>query len=156
MKKLKFGPFTVILTVTKTDWLLLILFLIFSFFVLLMSGGFEFNRRARTADRIRIEHLQFIQSKLELYYSENNCFPTSLSQLTYLIKREVPKDPITQKDYLYAFYPESRPTRYHLGAILETKNKILKEDADFNSKAAGYTNGFDGKDPVYDIHVIKK
>lgn len=110
---------------------------------------------------IRQGHLIALRGTLDVYHIYNSHFPTSLSDLEIFIKErnpeaEIPKDPKTNKDYLYASYPSDKPTAYHLGAVLENKRAtMLRSDSDFNSKAAGYVNGFDGKDPVYDIRVSK-
>ena len=61
----------------------------------------------------------------------------------------------SSKDYFYAYYPEAKPTAYHLGALLGGRNqastKAFAEDADLNSEKVGYKNGFNGADPIYDL-----
>lgn len=103
-----------------------------------------------------------IRFQVEDYYDDKNCYPTSLSELEKFIesestednKKKLPKDPKTGEDYLYAHYPAENPTSYHLGVVLEIKDDAdLNDDADFNSKTAGYVNGFDGGGQVFDIHV---
>lgn len=122
------------------------------FLIIFLLAAVHCCNPGKARDAVRIQRLQGIQFYLDAYYAKNHSFPATLSEL----REEVPKDPKTHDDYLYAFYPPENPTAYHLGAILEFKNAtILTRDSDFNSKAAGYVNGFDGKDPVYDIHISK-
>lgn len=86
-------------------------------------------------------------NQLDEYYSQNGVFPTSLSML----ETEFPEN---QKYFSYAYYPAENPTSYHIGITLRFKEKTdLNDDADFNSKAAGFMNGFDGGGQVFDIHV---
>lgn len=116
----------------------------------------------RAMNATRKSNLDSIYYEIESYYDDNDYFPTSLSELEKFVEskttgdeiKKLPKDPETGEDYLYAYYPAENPTAYHLGVILEIKDdKDLNDDSDFNSKAAGYVNGFDGKDPVFDVHM---
>lgn len=143
-------------TINKKLGLIVVVgFTVLIFFVMWMNGWFSCSK-CIARDMRRINEIEYLQSNLDLYFWENNSYPTSLLELRNLAKKDIPKDPKTKKDYLYAYYPSENPTAYHLGAVLELKKAtILKNDSDFNSESAGYVNGFDGKDPVYDLHVSK-
>ena len=68
----------------------------------------------------------------------------------------LPKDPVSGNDYIYAYYPASNPTEYHIGAILEGYEQYyLNDDRDCNSLLKGdceplitepFINGFNGDD----------
>lgn len=131
--------------------LLLVFFLVFSpLFIPLNPSSSE-----RAINATRKSDLTYIRHQIEYYHDDNDYYPISLSELEKFIEpKELPKDPKTGEDYLYAYYPAENPTAYHLGVILEIKDDTdLNDDADFNSKAAGYVNGFDGRDPMFDIYV---
>jgi len=105
-------------------------------------------------DITHINNIKSLQTALEKYYANKLVYPTKLSQLAPSFMYLVPKYS-SNEDYLYAYYPADKPTKYHLGAKLGGKNpadtRIFSQDADFNSNQAGYVNGFDGADPVYDL-----
>ncbi len=167
--------------IKKTNWYfvgLVIAILLFILVIGILSSYHPFYTK-KVTDEARINDLQYLETHLDKYYSQYNFFPTSLTELSKLesflgekkyLKFSPEKtlevlimDPKTKKEYLYAFYPPENPTSYHLGAILElagedtiiVEGASLKNDADFNSATAGYVNGFDGKDPVYDLHIKK-
>lgn len=138
--------------------LLLVFFLVFSpLFISLNPSSSE-----RVMNATRKSNLNYIYYEIEFYHDDNDYYPTSLSELEKFVeskstedhKKKLPKDPKTGEDYLYAHYPAEKPTSYHLGVILEIKDDTdLNNDSDFNSKTAGYVNGFDGGGQVFDIHV---
>ena len=107
-------------------------------------------------DGRRINDIRIIKVILGEYYDSYNVYPNSLSELVPEFLNDLPKDPKTNQDYFYAFYPFIEPSCYHLGTVLENVNRYeLLNDADFDSKMAGYINGFNGIDPVYDIEERK-
>lgn len=112
------------------------------------------------SDPSHVGNIKFIQAGLERYFNDHRTYPKKLEDMRPQYLRIIPQYS-TGKDYLYAYYPKDKPTKYHLGTKLGGRNpsdaKTLSEDADFNSlKAAGYTGGFDGTDPVYDLVGGKK
>ena len=96
--------------------------------------------------------LDEIESRLVLYFLyQNKDLPGSIEEVRRL-------DPLFLGNYdlsifLYAYSPDKK--KYHLGVKL-TKNatplKRKDKNTNFNSKLAGYINGFDGSDPVYDLN----
>ena len=114
-----------------------------------MPGLLGSDSSKKRTDDVMKNITQKICDQLDEYYSENGAFPTSLSML----ETEFPE---SYGYHSYAYYPAENPTSYHIGVTLRLKdNVILNDDADFNSKAAGYINGFDGGGQVFDIHVSK-
>jgi len=112
----------------------------------------KIGSREKARDARRIADIRQIQVALELYKEEKGAYPTGLFQLTPEFFTPVPRDPETDRDYLYAYYPLTEPQDFHLGAVLEDINSFsLDDDANFNSDTAGYTNGFNGQDPIYDV-----
>ena len=111
------------------------------------------------ADPSHVNNLKYIQAGLEKYFSDNRAYPADLRTLVPKYLRVLPAYS-SRQDYLYAYSPKGKPTLYHLGALLGGRNEIsprtLAGDADFNSEKAGYTGGFNGADPVYDIIGGKK
>lgn len=93
--------------------------------------------------------LRQIMIALELYQSMNGYFPTKLIDLYPDIFTN--KDLLQKEDILYAYYPAANPLNYHLGITVSNTVQELNKDKDFNSKSSSYINGFDGKDPIYDI-----
>ena len=79
----------------------------------------------------------------------NGYFPTKLIDLYPGIFTN--KDLLQKEDVFYAYYPAANPLNYHLGIAISNTAQELNEDKDFNSKSNGYINGFDGKDPIYDL-----
>ncbi len=129
------------------------------------------NARRKSRDARRITDLKQIQLALELYFDGDGKaqYPTDIYAATgglapkYI--QTVPRDPNDLTDtgkYTYAYPPGTNSrTTYHLGGALEDPdNLVYLTDADFDSAAAGYTGGFNGKgtgdgnppnDPFYDL-----
>ena len=124
--------------------------ILFSVLLFSVPGVFVSNPSKKGMNAARKYNMQQICDQLEKYHSKNNYFPMSLLELE--IEPKIIKDPKTGEDYLYAYYPEENPIFYHLGITLETKDAILNSDADFDSRTAGYINGFDGRGQVFDVH----
>lgn len=114
-----------------------------------LQGRSEFSPR----DKERIYNLKELQLAMELYYDKNGAYPAALTLLEgegYI--RKIPSDPSTGASFFYATPQERNISTYHIGVKLEEiDNSALRTDADFNSRARGYRNGFDGSDPMYDI-----
>ncbi len=106
------------------------------------------------SDPSHVRNVKFLQEKIERYFNDYRYYPKRMEDMIphYL---PVPVQFATGENYLYAYYPKDKPTKYHLGAKLGGRNpadiKTLSEDADFNSIKAGYVGGFVGVDPVYDL-----
>ena len=116
------------------------------------------SARLKSRDDGRISDIQQIQLAIERYYEKNRYYPGSLISLVSSgLLPSVPKPSAGagQTDYTYASFlatgsfPEC--TGYHLGAVLESENKILNQDGDADSPARttslcnGATPEFDGK-----------
>lgn len=99
----------------------------------------------------KVAALKSINYELMAYLNNHSSYPTSLANFdNYGTKQD-----FSGTGYLYAYYPKVNPTHYHLGMKIQNGaacNTIiatnLKSKADFNSKSAGYINGFDGTDPT--------
>lgn len=105
----------------------------------------EAQKRARDAKRIT--DVNILISALELYYNDNNFkYPVSLSDLEIQYVRTIPKDPVDDSDYLYAFSQDRQ--KYHIGTLplesVEEGGGALANDDDFNSVELDFVNGFDG------------
>lgn len=111
------------------------------------------------ADPSHITNITYIIGGLEKYYNDKKTYPTKLDELVPVYINILPKYS-SQRDYFYAYYPESKPTAYHIGTLLGGRNQVspkaFAEDADLNSEKEGYVNGFNGMDPVYDLAGGKK
>ena len=129
----------------------------------------EVNRQSRDARR-RLDIGQ-IQLALELYFDAHGTYPNSLLVLTTqnscgssACRPIIPVDPLgsgvtglCRPNYCYAYPATGLIKTYHLGAQFEFASsvilRILKDDADFNSKESGYKGtAFDGSDTglIYD------
>ncbi|MEX2515205.1 MAG: hypothetical protein WD335_03685 [Candidatus Paceibacterota bacterium] len=100
----------------------------------------------RRFDQLRINDVQQIKAALRMYASENGSFPGNLSQLTSgqnTVLSSIPRDPMTAVAYSYGVSQSA--DRYHLGATLQTYLRMdTPNDANFNSAAQNFTNGFNG------------
>jgi|GEM_PF-4027167 len=99
-------------------------------------------------------NLKEIQVPIELYFIDNGSYPKFLSNLIpqYIAKSYLVKT-INDKNILYAYSADGK--HYHMGVDINLPYTQdfsgFKYDKDFNSKAAGYVNGFNGQDPIYDL-----
>ena len=111
--------------------------------VVLASLG---SARERARDSNRVTDIRQIQLALELYFEQNGEYPTDIATLatSNFIQAE-PLDPLSGSSYFYAYNPSSNPVDYHVAALLENENVTgLTRDADLDSAALSFTNGFDG------------
>ena len=100
--------------------------------------------------------LKSLNFELIVYLNDHTSYPTSLADFD----NHGTKEDYSNTGYLYAYYPKVNPTHYHIGMKIQSGascNKIvasnLKIKANFDSKTAGYENGFDGTDAsVLDFH----
>lgn len=125
----------------------IIVFLIVVSLLLLLYGAIEGLPSCHARDARRISDITQLQMFLELYKNAdpNGLYPATLDALIPTYIGGVPKDLRTNKPYYYAVNAAQSPTAYHLGAVLENSyNKALCSDADFNSVALGWVNGFNG------------
>lgn len=123
----------------------------------------------RMNNLLRPNHLRDINLALQLYFIKHKQYPVSLLQLEEMPGFRTPIDP-DGTSYFYSYFPQNKPTAYHLGALVEFEPALpinlspedldklkgtfvikLDEDADFNSQNEKYANGFDGKDPILDM-----
>lgn len=111
-------------------------------------GGIVAQAQKKSRDAHRIADLAQIKLGLEQYATSQKTplYPFSLSLLTPRFLPVLPTDPAsTTVPYNYSPRPDRK--NYHLGASLELLGStVFGTDADFNSKAAGWKNGFDGAD----------
>ena len=107
--------------------------------------------KQRSIEAGLIASMNQLEMSLVFYFNQNGILPESLEELypEFIAKKDI----VENERYLYA-YPKDRKTlTYHLGIKLEAdveNQHVLKNDKDFNSILAGYLNGFDGRDPIYD------
>jgi prepilin-type N-terminal cleavage/methylation domain-containing protein len=110
--------------------------------------------KAKGRDAKRIADIRTIQLSLEQYYNDNSVYPPNLTTLSPNYLSVIPKDPITNLNYIYSTYNASGSancasgiTRYHLAAVLEScdntslactmpDNSALRQDVDWNPGAA--------------------
>jgi prepilin-type N-terminal cleavage/methylation domain-containing protein len=124
--------------------------------------------RVKARDTERVAEIKQLTLALELYRGTNGFYPTTLDALAPSAIPVVPRDPkvgdnsaCRAPDYCYAFYPETNPTSYHLGAKLEATGGMYLRDSQFdsvtyfrNSTTTGTTvpGGFQGTaNYIYDI-----
>lgn len=96
-----------------------------------------------------ISRLRQINLGIEMYQSENGYFPKNLIDLypTSIANKDILED----ENVYYASYPAENPNKYHIGIKISGDRNELNEDNDFDSQSAGYINGFNGADPIYDL-----
>jgi len=103
--------------------------------ILVGMGG----ARQKARDARRIADLHNVQNALELYFSKNGMYPTSIANWDALITAltgagvgisQVPKDPLNNTTYYYRYGADSTGTDYVLGAQLEQCDIALKSDTD--------------------------
>jgi len=107
--------------------------------------------KGQTNTNGKVAALKSINYELMAYLNNHSSYPTSLANFD----NYGTKEDYSGTGYLYAYYPKVNPTHYHLGMKIQNGaacNNIiasaLKTKANFNSKSAGYINGFDGTDPT--------
>jgi prepilin-type N-terminal cleavage/methylation domain-containing protein len=110
------------------------------------------SARKKGRDARRIADIKQLQLALELYYDQNNQFPTAISTTSLVANNyisTVPTDPQTGLAYAYVGLAggTSNCASYHLGAKLEnTGNTALNADTDgvvggtFGASVAGGTS----------------
>jgi len=107
-----------------------------------------------SSDPSHINNVRSIQAALEKYYNDYKKYPIDLNELAPLYIRRLPTY-ANNVNYFYAYWPNANPQAYHLGTLLGGRNELspatLNQDADLNSEASGYTHGFNGSDPVFDL-----
>jgi len=106
--------------------------------------------KQRFVEANMIGNINQLQMSLDFYFKQNGVLPASLNELypKFIADKKI----VENEKYLYAYSYDRKTLTYHLGIKLEAENQpILKNDKDFNSISAGYINGFDGADPVYDV-----
>jgi len=99
-----------------------------------MSGA-----RNQANDGRRVSDIKNIQLALEIYYDVNSQYPATGTlyvdpkPLRDFLK--ISKDPTSGNNYFYW----SDGQNYHLGALLQEYNKLIKEDDDDTNGFGGYT-----------------
>lgn len=118
------------------------------------------NSRQKARDSKRVDEIKQLQNALQLYYNDNQSYPTTLDRdiLVPIYIKTIPKDPATGGDYLYAaLFDGNTCGNYHLGATLEiTPLNTGALETDFDAPASqgvcgGSNADFSGDDPVYDV-----
>ena len=111
-------------------------------------SGVIAQAQKKSRDVRRIMDITQIAQGLQQYAASQKTplYPFSLSLLAPRFLAVLPTDPAsTTVPYDYSASPDRKS--YHLGASLELLgSSVLGTDADFNSKTAGWKNGFDGAD----------
>jgi len=109
--------------------------------------------RQKSRDARRVSDIKQLQLACELYYDSDGQYPDGLTAFNLVDNgyiAAIPKDPQTGNDYEYAY--SSDQSDYHIGTHLEqSDHQSLDNDVDYNSFSAGWSGGFDGADPVYDM-----
>ncbi|MDP3772269.1 MAG: hypothetical protein Q8Q94_02755 [bacterium] len=111
-------------------------------------GGVVAQAQRKFRDMHRINDLTQIAQGLQQYAASQRTplYPSSLSLLTPRFLAVLPTDPASTT-VLYNYSPSPDRKSYHLGTSLELLGSaVLGTDTDFNSKKAGWKNGFDGAD----------
>ncbi len=121
------------------------------------------NYRQLLEDQVRSGDIFSLDSALQMYHDFNGNYPKNLEKLIeYLIEAGLIRmlsegilERAETNNYMYAVSKDNN--EFHLGGVVDPDiNEISKDrlnnDDDFNSIEAGFENGFDGADPVYDIH----
>lgn len=98
--------------------------------------------------------LKDLEVPIGLYSMGNDgLYPKSLSELIpqYVARQDLVVR-INSGEILYAYSSDMK--KYHIGINVDIPGTegatLFKYDKDFDSKSAGYINGFDGEDPVCD------
>lgn len=109
--------------------------------------------RQKSRDARRISDIKQLQLACELYYDNNGQYPDGLTDANLVTPgyiAQIPKDPQTGNSYQYAYNGDR--SNYHVGVTLEnTNHQVFDNDVDFDSATAGWTGGFSGADPMYDM-----
>ena len=105
--------------------------------ILLLQFG---TARAKARDVKRIGDVNQIRTAVEQYFDDSGSYPAeglATAAITkYFSSSKVPLDPLTGKNYFYAWYPATNPTKYQIRAELESKNaNALGSDSDINSSS---------------------
>jgi len=105
--------------------------------------------RGDNRDRIRVGIIRSLVTAIEIYQDSNSGIPpASVNLLESIVSPDALKE-LQGSDYFYAVSRDKKS--FHVGAKLKSPNNpLLQKDDDFDSSTAGYTNGFSGKDPIYD------
>lgn len=106
----------------------------------------------RDKDNAIVINTRQLQQGLEFYYYLYKLYPAFLELL--LTDNKMGdlwgKPSFSISDFLYATNPQKQ--KYHLGIrLINASASVLSSDSDFNSKNAGWQNGFSGADPLYDL-----
>jgi type II secretion system protein G len=114
--------------------------------------------RNKARDARRVSDIRQIQLALEVYYSDNNNYPTGLTVANLVTPGYLPvlpTDPVTGAGYSYAALGSGATcSSYHLGATLEeTTSSSLNNDVDAvaGTVCTGGGTDFAGTDPIYDV-----
>ena len=130
------------------------------------------SARRKSRDARRITDIKQVQLALELYFdAQGSTYPPASATCTAtantadaehnglqaLVNKgyipQISRDPGNAAVcYKYGTPTTGPQTTYHLGATLEeTGNPALAGDKDQAAAISGWTNDFDGTDPIYDV-----
>jgi type II secretory pathway pseudopilin PulG len=99
----------------------------------IVLGSLEVARQ-KGRDARRVADVKQIQLGLELYFDQNNSYPSGLAPLSPEFLSALPSDPSTGSPYPYA---ACGPRVYHLAASLESSSLgVLADDADMTAVCA--------------------
>ncbi|OGL75687.1 hypothetical protein A3F52_03540 [Candidatus Uhrbacteria bacterium RIFCSPHIGHO2_12_FULL_47_11] len=124
--------------------------------VLFVAIGTSPQRESR--DARRVADIDRIRLALTLHQREKGEYPTTLQGL--VDSKIISNVPLDSQGTAYLYATNNDQSAFHVGAEIENPAPIanLGNDSDFNSQAAGWTNGFDGRDlsgggakNVYDV-----
>ena len=128
---------------------LLVLILGFIGYAWLYEKKREIDLTTMMSNQILANRLDEIGVRLMLnYLYQDKDLPESLEKARVELPASAANSDLTV--FMYAYSPDKK--KYHLGVKLTKDATALKRNTNknFNSKLAGYVNGFDGSDPVYD------
>src|SRR3989344_3995963 len=97
--------------------------------------GWVSDLDAQTRDYKRVTDVDQLRIAAELYFDDNGSYPIELSpeNLKAYIK-SIPKDPLTDSYYNYAYYPADKPIKFQIWTSLEFRSRKLDIDSDINSR----------------------
>ena len=87
--------------------------------------------RSKSRDARRISDIREIAAALQLYFNDQNQFPSATDPLAPSYIRGIPTDPLTGAEYAYNSASCSIPNQqYVIRVILETSHTALNHDID--------------------------
>lgn len=97
------------------------------------------EKQREQRDALRVSAISQIASALELYYSENKKYPSSLDEISSLNVKVSVVDPSQDSSCNYYYIPDSTYTYYELYAIKESANFSVPKGQEFVTEVAKST-----------------